>query len=147
MAELCLHVRERVSQADQFSAIGQYCLAMLTGDGEEMETTKAQLSKTGCPDDVRALLRHRMVQIPLAARSLFDAICVEANTALEHTLPFELIESVARLCKGNEIATRELLAILNLHSRWSEHAMAASILYAVNSAWRPKKAQGRDMAT
>jgi uncharacterized protein YjbI with pentapeptide repeats len=137
MTELNLHVRQALAHPDQLSAVGQYCLAMVTAAGNGMDAAKAQTIAIACPDNVRSLLRHQIVQIPLAAGSIINAICNGSNIGLQQRLPFDLVESVGRLCQDDLITTKAIRTILNREDRAAEHPMASSILFAADANWQP----------
>jgi uncharacterized protein YjbI with pentapeptide repeats len=136
--ELHLHVQERLGNEHQQSAVGRYCFAMITGNNDTLENARAELNSIGCPEDVRALLRHQLVQIPFAASAIINSIFAGSTTELNSRLPAELVEQAGKMWREGGDAATPLQAILNSQGTDAE-PMAASILYAIDRNWRPSK--------
>jgi uncharacterized protein YjbI with pentapeptide repeats len=87
--------------------------------------------------EVRHLLRHRSVQLLLAADIIAENLRGAGDaSALAHRLPRELVNEVAAAIAG------DMPCLDKLHEQFSgthrNHAMAASILHAAGISWRPE---------
>jgi uncharacterized protein YjbI with pentapeptide repeats len=136
---LLRHVYEPLSTAKQQLVVEHHCLTMLVGNISEMMAANSKLFKAGVPEAVRPLLRHAIVQLPLAARHIVKKIENGPAKELEQRLPFSLVELIGAQCVGRESVLAKLRKALA--SRWAEttHAMVASILLAADPRWCPEK--------
>jgi uncharacterized protein YjbI with pentapeptide repeats len=138
---LTQYIAERLTSKDQTIAAQHLCFAKLAGRAHQIEAAAIDLSEVGCPRDVLKLLRHEVVQLPLAAQYIVSAVEARDDaTPLSLNLPTELIEEVGRCCQGNQAAFMRLAKLLDSRGTELVHAMAASILVAADRQWRlPKR--------
>jgi energy-coupling factor transporter ATP-binding protein EcfA2 len=131
-AALMQHVREQLSSKKLNISVERYCLAVLIGRGQNIETSILKLLKAGCPHDVRKLVRHEMVQLPLAAECLMAALADGKYADLQSRLPVELIELVGRRLQMNESVLLRLSSHLHSSQIEAAYGMAASLLLAAD---------------
>ena len=141
--ELITYLRQLLSNPEHHASIGRFCLTIFTGSRIDLEIAGLEFTRNDCPRDAVLLLRHSMVQTPVAAEHLFGSLCSGSSEGLRRTLPFDLIECVASRCRQNEAAIKSLNASLNLKDGHIQQAMAASILFAADATWRPPKNRRR----
>jgi uncharacterized protein YjbI with pentapeptide repeats len=135
---LLRYVYARIPEGRQRLAAEQYCALMLGTNTVELVDAGRMLQKCGVADEVRPLLRHSIVQLPLATRLVAHEIEKGSTKELERGLSPALIEMVGAACTNREAALSKLRKTLG--SRWTQkaHAMAASILLAADPQWRPE---------
>jgi uncharacterized protein YjbI with pentapeptide repeats len=118
-------------------AAADFCLAVTVGGSKQIELAHTKVKKARVSDEALALLRHSQVSLPFLA--LFLATKIEKGDAsvLANRLPADLVERLGSACARRNQAITALSKALQ--SRWSEntHAMAASVLLAADSNWRP----------
>jgi uncharacterized protein YjbI with pentapeptide repeats len=86
--------------------------------------------------ELSPILRHEPVRIALASERMAADLQARMDCAyLGVRLPRELIESTANAIKDDEAAITHLRQLVN--GPLKSHAMAASLLLAVKSDWRP----------
>lgn len=87
--------------------------------------------------EVRSLLRHRTVQLFLAADIVADNLRgVGDASALAHRLPRDLVNEVAGAIAGDKQCLDKLRE--QFLGASPNHAMAASVLHAAGISWRPE---------
>lgn len=128
-------IRRQLNSDRQLRKARQFCLAV------EGQTTKVVQSlaskKRRLPTGIQKLLRHREVQLPLAARQLADELKTKRRVrALERQLSLTFVETVGALARADEEVLASLANVLRSRSAGKNHAMAASILVAADSTWR-----------
>ncbi len=133
------HVYELLPTAKQQLAAEEFYAAMLIGGGKQIETAHSKLKRTNVSEDAIALLRHPMVHLPLAAKSLLDKIENGSVDTLKQRWPVALVESVGSGCAGRPKALVQLHKLLATPQAEAKHALAASILFMAEPGWRPEK--------
>jgi uncharacterized protein YjbI with pentapeptide repeats len=118
-------------------AAADFYLAVTVGGVKLIELAQANVKKARVSDEALALLRHSDVHLPYLALYLAAKIEKGDAGALENRLPAGLIALLGEKCAHRDRAIATLKKALI--SRWHEnsHAMAASILMAADSDWRP----------
>jgi uncharacterized protein YjbI with pentapeptide repeats len=112
------------------------CLNALVAPGESITRPVEELVKPGFVAGLVRVLRHRSVQLRLASERLAADLRGEADCDfLAARLPRDLVDAAAREIVG-DVRAREHLYKLLAGPPWS-HAMAASLLHAVDPAWVP----------
>jgi uncharacterized protein YjbI with pentapeptide repeats len=135
---LVVHVSELLTGPKQQAAATQFSLAILIGGTDNIVKANEALKQSQCSSDVTALLRHRLVQLPLAASRIIGLLHKGHFADLEKKLPFELVELLGWQCSANSVATDQLRKTLALRRAQAAHAMAASILLLADPTWRPE---------
>ncbi|WP_425399492.1 pentapeptide repeat-containing protein [Aeoliella sp.] len=143
-AALRMEVRDRAGDEHQYLEALRASLAMLCR--RESSPFEAWLKpfQREMPDELKILLRHRDVQLTLAAEWIVSAPNIRRlNNRLNRPLPRKLIELCAeRFAVRGE--SRESLEQLVESGRYSaSDAMAASILYSLDTTWRPDSTRSR----
>jgi uncharacterized protein YjbI with pentapeptide repeats len=133
------YVTERLPSKKLRTAAERYCLAVLCGRGKDIETAVVKLSKAGCPQHVRKLFRHEIVQLSLAGKCVTTALVAGNYADLRASLPVELVELVGQQLRANHAVLLQLNAHLISSPAETAHGMAASILLAADCEWRPPK--------
>ena len=136
---LVSHLQECLLKAKQWSAATQLCFTILTGRSQSIETAVKRIAKANCPHDVRKLLRHEIVQVPLAADYLSSRISAGYYGELSWRLPAKLVEAVGRQSPAKQAVTIQLRKLLNKQRIKEAAPMAASILLVADPAWRPER--------
>lgn len=142
-------IRRQLNSDRQLKKACEVCLA---AEQDASKSVRSPISnQRRFPAGVQRLLRHREVQLPLAARQLADELKARRRVrALESQLSLALVEAVGDLARADEDVQAGLAKVLRSRSDGKNHAMAASILVAVDSTWRPTPptppARGRDYA-
>lgn len=86
------------------------------------------------------LLEHPVVHVILAAARLYDMLPYDNfSFSLFEQLPPTLISELAKLTSASEDAMAELYAMLRQQRSKSLQPIAASILHATGTGWRPMK--------
>ncbi|CAK9037475.1 Uncharacterized protein in mobD 3'region [Durusdinium trenchii] len=143
-AALVLEVRDRAGDEHQFLEALRASLAMLCR--RESLPFEAWLKpfQREMPDELKVLLRHRDVQLPLAAEWIASA----GNTRrlskrLSRPLPRKLVDLCAErfAARGESLESLEQLVESGRYT--ASDAMAASILYAIDPTWRPDSTRSR----
>ena len=142
-AELGAHLQELLPIREQLAAAKQSCLAVLAGGTDAICAAAARLAEVGCSEAARSLLRHRMVQAPLAVDRVIESLCEGDEVLLRPVMPFDLVELAGIRCRGHKAASSRLYEILNNDGLGKIHPMAASILRIADPAWRPRPGPGR----
>jgi uncharacterized protein YjbI with pentapeptide repeats len=135
---LAVHMRSMLRSANLRQAVTEFCVATLVGGIETIAKANNKLEKMGCPAEVRALLRHELVQLPLAAARIIGLVLKGCFTDLEKPLPFGLIELVGWQCGANSAALDQLKRAMALQRAETAHAMMASVLLIAEPIWRPE---------
>jgi len=90
-----------------------------------------------CEGRIARIIRHSPMKIMLAARGLVHRLCeCVVHDELKGALSPELIEHAGRLLAGAPEAIEMLERMVNWPDD-SVHAMAASLLHAAGTGWRP----------
>ncbi len=135
---LMVRMRQLLPDPKQQQAVAEYCFETLTGVPKAIAKAESKLAKAKCAAEALTLLRHPLVQLPLAASCVLGSIHRGYFAELERQLPFELIEIVAWQCSANPRAMTELRKILALRRGGAAQAMAASILLVAEPTWQPE---------
>src|SRR5262249_36572558 len=135
---LVVHLRELLTGPRQQAAAAQFSLAVLLGGTDNIVKANETIKQSRCSPNASALLRHRLVQLPLAASRIIGLVHNGYFGDLEKALPFELIELLGWQCAANAIAADQLRKALALRRAQAAHAMAASILLVADPTWRPE---------
>jgi uncharacterized protein YjbI with pentapeptide repeats len=133
---LLQHLDEQLPTPSQKQTASQYALAMFGWDETLIATASKKLAKADIPQAARKLLRHDMVQLPLAAERLKSLISNGYFGDLVHRLPWKLIKLVGRRCEDAPQAIDRLVKLLESRRAEEAHAMAASVLLAADASWR-----------
>jgi uncharacterized protein YjbI with pentapeptide repeats len=136
---LLIHVDQLLTDAKQRHASMQYCVALFSMQPQSIEGAREKLAKTGCTSSVWQLLRHEMVQLPLAASRIFSLLLKGYFVDLETPLPYELVELIGWQCAANADAMKQLRKGLAVQRAAAAHAMIASVLHVADPAWRPER--------
>src|SRR5262249_45046602 len=134
---ILLHMDDQLPSSRHRRLASEYCFTMICGKGPRVESFMSKFRSRRLPERSFELLRHDMVQRPLATHFLVNRIGEGELSYLEQELPASLIRSVGKRCAKKPDAIRRLTKSLN--SRWhtKTHSMAASILIAADTSWRP----------
>ena len=133
---LFAYLHEELPSEPQYSAACQYCLAYQRGGGEGLLSMPAMVNALS--PQIRKLLRHSFIQIPLGAEQIATALTSESSPrVLEGQLPLGLVEAVGQACQSDVKVQPRLEKILLSRRDRKCHAMAASILLAADPDWRP----------
>lgn len=129
-------IRRQLNSDRQLKKACEFCLA---AEKDASKPVRSQIfSPRRFPAGVRRLLRHREVQLPLAARQLADELKTKRRVrTLESQLSLAFVETVGDLAREDEDVLASLASVLRSRSTGKNHAMAASILVAADSTWRP----------
>jgi uncharacterized protein YjbI with pentapeptide repeats len=134
---LMVRIRQLLPEPKHQQAAAEYCFETLSG-GKAIAKAESKLVKAKCAAAALTLLRHPLVQLPLAASYVLGSIHRGYFAELERQLPFELIEIVAWQCGANPRAMTELRKILALRRGAAAQAMSASILLVAEPTWQPE---------
>ena len=127
----------------QRKAAANLCLAILVGNQDFAWSASDLLAEIGCPNNIRALLRHPCVQLPLAADWLMSVLALRNPCRdLAWSLPRELVELVGERSRTEPQALACLNRLLRSRHAKAVHPMAASILLRANPDWRPSDKHG-----
>jgi uncharacterized protein YjbI with pentapeptide repeats len=85
----------------------------------------------------RRLVRHRCVQLALAAEFLVNELSSDNRGCLGQRLPGELLRHVSSLARSNARAVGSLRAMTRTDPA-AAHPVAASVLHAMGIGWRPE---------
>jgi uncharacterized protein YjbI with pentapeptide repeats len=136
---IVIHFGELLTGPKQRAAATQFALAVLVGGTDNIVKANEALKQSLCSADAIALLRHRLVQLPLAASRIIGLLHNGHFTDLEKKLPFELVELLGWQCAANATAADQLRKALALRRAQPAHATAASILLIADPTWRPER--------
>lgn len=131
-------VRSRLSAAlsDPTLRLQAYCLRAVLGTLRREDIAEVDHSPM-IGRDVLSLIRHRPVQLSLAADWVVEQLCDGAGAAeLEQKMPEDFIREVGRLAGYWPGAVDQLRRLVR-HERTCIHPMAASVLLAADPTWRP----------
>jgi uncharacterized protein YjbI with pentapeptide repeats len=136
-AALRRHVAGYLQNAHLADRTRSACLWILTAEADEEPSILARLGKDGAAEGLLRVLRHRSIQLLLAAEKIAkvlggDGDCVE----LSLRLPRDLVQATAVAIAGDEHCRDRLFRLLEGPA--SNHAMAASIVHAAGYAWKPQ---------
>lgn len=143
-AALRMEVRERAGDERQFLEALRASLAMLRRrDSSPFEAWLKPFQRE-MPEQLKTLLRHRDVQVPLAAEWIVTAPNLRRlNNRLSLPLPRKLIELCAQRFASRDESLETLEQLVESGRYSAADAMAASILYSINPAWRPDSTRWR----
>lgn len=129
------YLEQELPDTWQLTAARQFCLAHQKG-GKALQTLPSNTHSL--PPHVKKLLRHELVQLPLAAEQITMALTSRRSPrVLEGQLSLGLVEAVGQTCRSNDEVPQCLEKILKTRRDSKCHAMAASILLAANPEWQP----------
>ncbi len=138
LSALLSHIRHALPDTRKLSTAREYCLE--SAKGRTKASWRLQKKFSSLPARIKSLLRHKIVQVPLAAEQLAsDLQGRRSSKAIESQLSLALVESVAEMCAGSSEMRLALEGILNGSLRGKNHAMAASILKHADPNWCPAK--------
>ncbi len=134
LAKMCVTAQERRLAAE-------FCLAILLGHDQ----TALRLISTLCPNLAHygrfGPLRHPFVQRLLAGQKVATLLRSGGSCPFfERPLPQALIDELAIWVRGEPAIGERLQAILRSNRR-SDHAQAATVLFAADPCWRPADGQ------
>jgi uncharacterized protein YjbI with pentapeptide repeats len=143
-AALLHHLEWQLPDTDLVERARSACLNALTPGKPSVAETFA---KPGFPPSLVRLLRHETVQTWLAAQRIADDLCSDAACDfLARRLPRGVVKTAVTMLRDEPRAIERLQRLLD-GSAWS-HAMAASLMLAINSEWALLPPQrGCDTAT
>lgn len=122
---------------EEWRLAGERCLALLTGNEDRALAATPKLHSLPEDKSWARPLRHRGVQLLLAASWIMDRLSVgQGESVLSQPLPKELIKETARYVATHPPAREELRRILANGTQLA-HPMAASLLVAAGDDWRP----------
>jgi uncharacterized protein YjbI with pentapeptide repeats len=136
---LVVHMHELLADVRQQNAAAEYSLAVLVGGSKPLIKATAKLAQSRCPAEAVSLLRHKLVQLPLAASRIMGLLHKDYFADLENQLPFELIELLGWQCAASPVALEQLRKSMALRRAELAHPMAASILLIAEPNWRPER--------
>jgi uncharacterized protein YjbI with pentapeptide repeats len=111
------------------------CLTVMVDKTKQID--RAQLGYAGCPEDLLNVIRHGAVQAILAAEQVAaDLHAREPCDYFRQRLPAHLVSMVADLVSADPAGVEHLHRLL-ADFPWKQ-AMAASILHATGTGWRPE---------
>lgn len=131
------HFRKTFSDAKQLDTVREHCLNVVA-KRKKAAATLAKVRKH-CPADVLKLLRHEMVQLPLATERVASRILDGDFGDLQECLPQQLIDLVVERCTNQPKMLNRLSKLLQSRHPDAAHAMAATIMHAADASWRPQK--------
>jgi uncharacterized protein YjbI with pentapeptide repeats len=113
------------------------CLdALVAPKGEDLGPSE-QLAQQRLPEGLSRALRHRSVQVLLAARQIAGELRGEGDCpSLSLRLPRDLVQAVGAEVGGDRRCLDRLRGLLA--GPPGPHAMAASILHAAGASWAPQ---------
>ncbi|MBI3468085.1 MAG: pentapeptide repeat-containing protein [Planctomycetes bacterium] len=115
-----------------------FCLNSVKGYQSGLGEYPVRLVERGCKEVVLRALRHRPVQILVAAERIAGDLRAGGNCKyLIGSIPVELVREVATDVASDQKALDHLQALLAAADR-NLHAMAASILHATHTGWEPE---------
>lgn len=117
--------------------VEHYCFELLAGNAEKAEALLAELREQGCGDPIHRLLRHRILNVELAAAraiKLLGGTVDNARAVLACRLPRQVVECVAAGLTTTGIDRCESVV---LNGPLGCQPMAASLLSAHTSRWKP----------
>jgi uncharacterized protein YjbI with pentapeptide repeats len=131
------YIEAQMPDTDLVERSRSACLTSLTSEEVLTRQPLGRLANAGFAEGLIHLLRHREVQLLLAAERIAadlhgDAAC----DFLALRLPRELIRSAGREI-ASDLQAQSHLQDLLAGPPWS-HAMAASLLHAAGSTWMPR---------
>jgi len=116
------------------------CLDLIAFRDKPQAQVLASLKQQGCPDKAVRVLRHWTVQLVLAAQQV--AADLHTGSSFDYfaaRLPLALVRMAA------EIVPRDFVGLGRLHCLLTDlpwkQPMAASILHATNTGWKPNPGQ------
>jgi uncharacterized protein YjbI with pentapeptide repeats len=135
-AALHRHLSALVCDTDLLARTGSACLNTLLAPPADLLEYLAQLARPGFEQDLLRVLRHPTAQVLLAVERM-SADLNEAGACdfLACRMPRILFNSLARAIRHQGRAHERLRCLL-AGPPWG-HAMAASLLHAVDRAWTP----------
>jgi uncharacterized protein YjbI with pentapeptide repeats len=133
------HVRGQLSEDSHYRRARQYCLAAVRKMPKRTADEQRKLLRIGTPPQLWSLLSHELVQLALAAEQAQWAVSVRRWRVLKEQLPLRLVQQISELCRDDGPLIKQLNAILASRRTAAAHPMAASILHAAETGWRPGK--------
>jgi uncharacterized protein YjbI with pentapeptide repeats len=130
------YIDELLPFPKQRLAAAQFSLAMLQGGSTPITDATAKLTAAKVPSEVKSLLRHEMVQLPVAAERIRTMISNGYFGDLERRLPRKLIKLVGRRVADTPKTIGRLAKLVSSRRAEASHAMAASILLAADPDWQ-----------
>jgi uncharacterized protein YjbI with pentapeptide repeats len=136
VAALHCYVEAQLPDTDLLERARSACLNLLTADNSSDPAWEKQAGKPGFPESLTRLLRHREIQLLLATERVVEDVRGEADCDfLALRLPRALVRAAAEDLADDPRALDHLKKLL-AGPVWS-HAMAASLLHAVDRCWVP----------
>ena len=133
---LRLELRLQLAETKHRYMVRKYCLDYLTGFESRANKYLRTLSRHGTAADLLRLIRHRCVQVLLAAEEIASSLNASSDRYFsERGLPRDLmVEVAARL----DHRGRDFLISMTTRDQPACHATAASLLHAMDVGWRPE---------
>jgi uncharacterized protein YjbI with pentapeptide repeats len=129
-------------RACDYAIMGAIC-----GDASDAEPIADEMRETGCDARLLRLLRHRAVQLLLAADQLRAALIAGNEPALfTSPLPSDLVREVAASVANVPQALDTLRRIVESRNLRVQPA-AASLLHAIGTGWRPRSGATKNLQT
>ena len=114
-----------------------YCLNVLLGYGGHAESALRALTAEGWTLNRLPWLRHRAVQISLAAAEVVARLEEKSQLFfLGKKWPDDVLQETAQLLRDSPPASRRLIYVVG-GTCDEHHATAASLLHAMNQGWQP----------
>lgn len=133
---------ERLTDALIAGLAREFAFARVVAPQDEDDSPLEILVEAGCSNEGTRMLRHRPVQLLLAADYVVSMIeSSESAFCLDRCLPRDLVAEVAGLVRTSEGLLTQLEKIVRFPARlgWERcQSMAASILHSATSGWRPE---------
>jgi uncharacterized protein YjbI with pentapeptide repeats len=139
MDAIVVHIDTLLPDSKRREACTRFCLAVLANRLDASGAAAVKLKKLNCSSDALNLLRHEMVQVPLAASRLFGSLLRGDVGEFKSPLPYSLIELVGWQCRVNPFAMKQLRTTLAIQRANASHAMIASVLHIADPTWRPER--------
>jgi uncharacterized protein YjbI with pentapeptide repeats len=137
---LSRYLQIHLSDPDRLERARGACLTALTTGSAGLDLSAEIIGEAQLPPTIAHYLRHPQVQLLLAAQRAVADLRVHADCAwLAMRLPRELVRSVAQEVRGEQDVVTHLGALIARPA--NSHAMAASILHAVDQGWVPVMAR------
>ncbi|MDR3637433.1 MAG: pentapeptide repeat-containing protein [Isosphaeraceae bacterium] len=138
---LRLALHDRLGDLARRRLVGAYCLVALTSPQNLLDNDVVEARNSLFDATLVRWLRHHAVQRILGAEFMAAELSGgEACDFLAVRLPTDLVAEAGSLISNNDIALIRLRTNLVLGDR-TRHAMAASLLHATGTDWKPEPGQ------
>jgi uncharacterized protein YjbI with pentapeptide repeats len=114
------------------------CLTALTTEVPIPAGQRAELRRQGCTEEALRVIRHQTVQLLLASQQVAADLHAAARCEyFRRRLPRPLVRMAGAAVAGDPTA-RDHLSRLMRYGKLAKQAMAASVLHAMRTGWRPE---------